>query len=199
MMGVSYTKSALFYCAMNNKLTAKQQRFVEEYLVDLNATQAAIRAGYSEDTAGVIACENLMKPNIQQALDVKRQELAQKTGITTERVLNELAAIGFSRLTDYTFDDYGHVDAAGESIGAVSSIKRKTFCDKEGNQMGVETEIKLWDKVAALDKLGKHLGLFKEDAPKSGDTINNFIKVEFVTPDNANSGGIQRVIPAKKI
>lgn len=183
---------------MTNKLTAKQQRFVKEYLVDLNGTQAAIRAGYSKTGAAVEAVRQLTNAKVASVIDAERQKLSQKTDITTERVLNELAAIGFSRLTDYAIDDYGHVDAAGESIAAVSSIKRKTFCDKEGNQMGVETEIKLWDKVAALDKLGKHLGLFKEEAPR-GDTINNFIKVEFVSPNSPDTGSVQRVISPKKI
>lgn len=185
------------------KLTAKQQRFVEEYLVDLNATQAAIRAGYSKDTAEVIACQNLRKLNIQQAISVKKQEMSLRTGITAERVLQEFAAIGFSNLLDYRFDDYGHIDladgASEDAVKAISKIKRRKIHDKDGNEIGQETEITLWDKVAALDKLGKHLGLWDNETPKGGDTINNFIKVEFVTPDNANSGGIQRVISSKKV
>ena len=69
------------------KLTPKQARFVEEYLVDLNATQAAIRAGYSEQTARVIGHENLTKPDIQKAITERRQEMQQRTAITADRVL----------------------------------------------------------------------------------------------------------------
>jgi phage terminase small subunit len=71
------------------KLTPKQQRFVDEYLTDLNATQAAIRAGYSEKTASVIASENLCKPNIAAAIEKSRQKTANKLEITRERVLQE--------------------------------------------------------------------------------------------------------------
>jgi len=68
-------------------LTAKQQRFVEEYLVDLNATQAAIRAGYSAKTAGQIGEENLKKPEIGAAVASRQQTIAAKLEITQEKVL----------------------------------------------------------------------------------------------------------------
>jgi len=71
------------------KLTAKQQRFVEEYLIDLNATQAAIRAGYSPESAKEIGCENLTKPNIKAAIDKAMAERSRRTGITQDRVLRE--------------------------------------------------------------------------------------------------------------
>ena len=77
------------------KLTPKQARFVEEYLVDLNATQAAIRAGYSEQTARSIGYENLTKPDIQQAIDEARGKQQQRTEITADRVLEEYAKIAF--------------------------------------------------------------------------------------------------------
>ena len=70
-------------------LTALQVRFVEEYLVDLNAKQAAIRAGYSEKTAAVVGCENLTKPNIQAAIAEARLKQQQRTEITADRVLRE--------------------------------------------------------------------------------------------------------------
>lgn len=70
-------------------LTALQVRFVEEYLVDLNAKQAAIRAGYSEKTAAVVGCENLTKPNVQAAIAEARTKQQQRTEITADRVLRE--------------------------------------------------------------------------------------------------------------
>lgn len=70
-------------------LTEKQRRFVEEYLVDLNATQAAIRAGYSQDTAGSIGHENLKKPEIQLALQQARLEQQKRTAITADGALRE--------------------------------------------------------------------------------------------------------------
>lgn len=77
-------------------LTAKQQRFVEEYLVDLNATQAAIRAGYSTDTARQMASENLSKPYIQSAITEARLAQQERTGITADRVLLEIANVAFA-------------------------------------------------------------------------------------------------------
>ena len=75
------------------KLTAKQQRFCDEYLIDLNATQAAIRAGYSEKTAGVIGTENLTKPNIREYVE-KRMAEKEKTLIADQdEVLKYLTAV----------------------------------------------------------------------------------------------------------
>lgn len=78
-------------------MTPKQQRFVEEYLVDLNATQAAIRAGYSAKTAGQIGEQNLKKLEIAAAIAEAKAQQAKRTEITADRVLAELAKIGFAR------------------------------------------------------------------------------------------------------
>ena len=72
---------------MANKLTDKQKMFVKEYLIDLNATQAAIRAGYSESTAKEIGCENLTKPNIAEAIQEAMSERSEKVEIKAEDVL----------------------------------------------------------------------------------------------------------------
>ena len=139
------------------KLTAKQQRFVDEYLIDLNATQAAIRAGYSEKTAFSIGTENLRKPLIQKAIQQRKQAREQRTEITQDRVIQELAAIGFARATDYAKivpgggGDFVSTDELTESQkAAVVSIKE--------TQNG--TEIRLADKLKALELIGKHLGMF---------------------------------------
>jgi phage terminase small subunit len=79
-------------------LTAKQLRFVAEYLVDLNATRAAIRAGYSPKTAGVIGYENLKKPQIAAVIAKAQAQLAERTEVTIETVVAELARLGFARL-----------------------------------------------------------------------------------------------------
>ena len=78
------------------ELTPKQRAFVREYLIDLNATQAAIRAGYSEKAARSVAAENLTKPNIASAIDAAMKLRAERTDITADRVLKELAKIGFA-------------------------------------------------------------------------------------------------------
>lgn len=81
-------------------LTPKQQRFVEEYLVDLNATQAAIRAGYSEKNAGKIGPELLGKTGVSAAIQAAKRRLSERTEITAERILLELAKIGFADASD---------------------------------------------------------------------------------------------------
>ena len=76
-----------------DKLTPKQSMFVIEYLKDLNATQAAIRAGYSEDTARAIGCENLTKPNIAAAIDKQMEYRAQRTLITADYILTSMQEV----------------------------------------------------------------------------------------------------------
>ena len=82
-------------------LTPKQQRFCDEYLIDLNATQAAIRAGYSEKTAYRTGADNLRKPQIEEYIAKRQKELSRSTEITQERVIKELALIAFSNNADY--------------------------------------------------------------------------------------------------
>ena len=85
-------------------MTPKQEQFVREYLIDLNAAQAAIRAGYSVNTARAIGAENLTKPDIQDAIAAAQIERARRTEITSDRVLKELGRIGFADIRRL-FDD----------------------------------------------------------------------------------------------
>lgn len=77
----------------NIQLTDKQKLFVKEYLIDLNATQAAIRSGYSEDTAKQIGSENLSKPYLQEAIQKEMSKRSNKTEITAEYVLNGIKTL----------------------------------------------------------------------------------------------------------
>lgn len=146
-------------------MTKKQKRFVEEYLIDLNATQAAIRAGYSPDTAGSIGAENLKKPEIKNRIDKAMAERSRRTGINQDRVLQELARIGFAKITDVVDPDTAQIrpDASEDDLACIQSIKIKP------NEFGTEREVKLYDKKAALVDLGKHLGLFKDKLELTGD------------------------------
>ena len=87
------------------KLTEKQQRFIDEYLIDLNATQAAIRAGYSVKTAREQASQNLTKLNIQQAISEKMAERSKRTGVNQDRIVLELAKIAFVNAADVIDSD----------------------------------------------------------------------------------------------
>ncbi|MFS8534854.1 MAG: terminase small subunit [Limnochordales bacterium] len=165
------------------KLTPKQQRFVEEYLVDLNATQAAIRAGYSPKTARAIGAENLTKPAIQEAIETAMAERSRRTGITQDRVLRELARIAFVNAPDViNMDDATlRTDASEDDTAAIASVKVKRFPTAEGE--GVEREIRLADKLRALELLGKHLGMFKDAA------VNLNVGVQIVDDLGADDAG----------
>lgn len=146
-------------------MTKKQKRFVEEYLIDLNATQAAIRAGYSPHTAKDIGCENLAKPNIAAAISQAMAERSRRTGINQDRVLQELARIGFAKITDVVDPETAKIksDASDDDLACIQSIKIKP------NEFGTEREVRLYDKKSALVDLGKHLGLFKDKVELNGD------------------------------
>jgi phage terminase small subunit len=145
------------------KLTPKQKTFCDEYLIDLNATQAAIRAGYSPDSAKEIGCENLTKPNIRTYIDKEIANRSKRTGINQDRVIRELARIAFVNANDVINMNEATLkaDATEDDTATIASVKVKTIPTKEGE--GVEREIKLADKLKALELLGKHLGMFKEN------------------------------------
>ena len=140
-------------------MTQKQKRFIEEYLIDLNATQAAIRAGYSPDTAKAIGSENLTKPDIRAQIDRAMAERSKRTGVNAERVVQELAKIAFVNAAEVIDPKTATVkeDALPEDTAAIQSVKVKTF-----------GEIKMADKLKALELLGKHLGMFKDRIELSG-------------------------------
>lgn len=146
-------------------MTKKQKRFVEEYLIDLNATQAAIRAGYSPDTSYSIGQENLKKPEIKAHIDKAMAERSKRTGVNADRVVMELAKIAFINATDVIDPKTATVkeSALPEDTAAIQSVKVKTF-----GEDGLEREIKMADKLKALELLGKHLGMFKDKLELSG-------------------------------
>lgn len=161
-------------------LTAKQQRFVEEYLVDLNATQAAIRAGYSEDTAKEIGYENLTKPHIAEAIQAAMDERAKRTEITADRVLQELAKLGFSNMSDY-YDESGNLIPPHQLPKHLAAAIQEVQEEQVGP--AVKRKYKLSDKRGSLELLGKHLKLFTDKVehggPNGGD-IPLGITVKFV-------------------
>ena len=146
---------------MAKKLTKKQQLFVDEYLIDLNATQAAIRAGYSVDSARDIGCENLTKPNIQQAIAKAMAERSKRTGINQDRVVLELAKIALVKMTDIV-DSQGRIksDASPDDLACIESVKYKDSESDTGSS--VEREVKIASKLKALELLGKHLGMWND-------------------------------------
>lgn len=150
------------------RLTAKQKRFIEEYLIDLNATQAAIRAGYSVESAKEIGCENLTKPNIQQVIEKQMAERSKRTGVNQDRVITELARIAFVNPSDVIDSSDATIKetASEDDLACIQSVKVKISEGEKGSL--TEREIRLNDKIKALEMLGRHLGMFKDKVELEG-------------------------------
>lgn len=180
---------------MADKLTAKQQQFVQEYLLDFNATQAAIRAGYSQKTAQVIGAENLRKPMVAAEIQRLGTKTAAKLEVTRESIMQELAAVGFARATDFVRVETEPTSRlvihplTGEPVsmpGGYQQTVRITDTadlpeDKAAALAGIKQgangiELKLHDKLRALELLGKAVGMFdSREAPVTAE--NNLFEV----------------------
>ena len=143
------------------KLTDKQRRFVDEYLIDLNATQAAIRAGYSAKTADQQGSRMLANVKVKQAVAEKQAQRSKRTGVNQDRVVLELAKVAFAKMTDIV-DSKGIIkeDASPDDLACIESIKYKESDNEYGGS--VEREVKIASKLKALELLGKHLGMWSD-------------------------------------
>ena len=164
------------------RLTDKQRKFCDEYLIDLNATQAAIRAGYSEKTAYRTGADNLRKPQIEEYIAKRQKELSRSTEITQERVIKELALIAFSNNADYAhvvekkmkaevggaLVDVLDEDGKPVMYRTVEPVLTEELTEEQKRALAVikkgrdGLEVKSCDKVKALELLGKHLGIFTD-------------------------------------
>lgn len=156
-------------------LAAKKQAFVREYLVDLNATQAAIRAGYSQRTARAIGAENLTKPDIARAIEVAMAERSRRTEITADRVLQEVAKLAFLDIAG-AFNADGSLKALHEidpdTRAALAGLEVAEITGDEGQIVGRLKKIKLTDKTASLTLLMRHLGMLNDKVKLQGDAEN---------------------------
>lgn len=146
-----------------DKLTLKQKRFADEYIISGNATQSAIKAGYSKKTAGVIAVENLEKPNIKAYIDKRLKELDDKAIAKQEEVLQYLTAV-----------------MRGQSKSAVVVIEGLGEGLSEARLMNKTPDEK--DRIKAAELLGKRYGAFTEKVDISGD-MSLSIEVDYGTED----------------
>lgn len=158
-------------------LTEKQKRFVDEYLIDLNATQAAIRAGYSERTAAEQGARLLINVKVQNEISNQMKDREVRTEITQDMVVRELAAIAFSNGADYSkvvtkqsVDDMGNAveypDVELKNTDELTAQQKKAIARIKQTKFGISVET--CDKVKALELLGKHLGMFKDKIEVSG-------------------------------
>ncbi len=162
----------------------RQEKFCQEYIVDLNQTQAAIRAGYSTKTADVQASRLLTKVKIQARIQELMNKRARRTEITADKVLEEYAKLGFSDVTDYLQVVtervlVGHDKETGEPISDISQfVLMKDTKDISPEKLAAISEVKqnkdgsisfkLHDKRGALDSIARHLGMFVEKREITG-------------------------------
>ncbi|MDD3020935.1 MAG: terminase small subunit [Alphaproteobacteria bacterium] len=177
---------------MANSLTPKQKQFVSEYLIDLNATQAAIRAGYSKKTADVQGVRMLGNVKVQEALNKAMNKREQRTEITQDRVLKELAKIAFSNGSDFakvvtkpvmkqrineTTGEWEEKEVEEQFVeltdtDQLSEDKKAAIAGIKEGKFGIE--VQSCDKVKALELIGKHLGMFKDKVELSGQVNNPY-------------------------
>jgi phage terminase small subunit len=153
-------------------LTARQAMFVSEFLVDGNATAAARAAGYSAKTAKAIGSENLAKPAIAAAIAEARAKRFARNDITAERILAELACVAFFDVRkalnpDGTMKPLSEID--DDTAAAIAGLDLAEIRDSEGTPIGVLKRIKIADKLVALDKLARNLGLLQDKIKLVGD------------------------------
>ncbi len=173
-------------------LTDKQQRFCQEYIIDLNATQAALRANYAAKSVSSfqsIGTSNLSKVVVQtevQRLIAKREE---RTLISADKVVLELAKLAFSNIEEYlTVDEDGDMHLKNfESIeratlAAVESIKVSKV--GTGKNTTTITQFKLCSKLNALEQLGKHLGIYQKDNQQKAQTIFDILAIVGIKTDS---------------
>lgn len=162
-----------------SELTEKQKRFCEEYLIDLNATQAAIRAGYSEETARQIGSENLSKPYIEARIQALKEERSKRTEITADNVLKELAKLAFSNPSNL-YDENGDLKPIHELDYDVAASIQEIQQDQLGSEDApvFRRKYKTADKKSSLELLGKHLKLFTDKIEINDKTVR-IVKKKF--------------------
>lgn len=177
---------------MSRKLTDKQKKFVEEYLIDLNATQAAIRAGYSPNYADRKGHELIENNRVSEAIQSAMAKRSARTEITQDMVLNELAKIAFSNGSDFAkvttkkckrqvwdqeSETYVEKEVDEQFVELIdtdklSPEKKAAIAEISEGKFGIS--VKSCDKVKALELLGKHLGMFKDKVEVNGNINNPF-------------------------
>lgn len=169
--------------AQDKTLTPKQARFVEEYLIDLNATQAATRAGYSAKTAASQGERLLRNVEVAKAIQAAQAARSARTEITQDMVLRELAKIGFSDIrkvvrwgaTELRTTEDKDGEAVTEPYHGLSLVSADDIDDDTAAAISEVSEgrdglkVKLHDKKGALVDIGRHLGMFKDKVEHSGE------------------------------
>ena len=178
--------SALFACVKGGddvKLTPKQMRFVDEWLIDFNGKQAAIRAGYSAKTAEATAARLLRNVKVQAEISRRQKDLQKRTEVSQDRVVKELARIAFANIADYlhvetqtrTKDDGTEVTYQIVMLSETEDLSVDQRAAIAGIKQGANgVEVKLHDKIKALELLGRHIGMFNDKLEVKATVDNPF-------------------------
>lgn len=165
-------------------LTAKQKRFADEYLIDLNATRA-YKASYpkvkKDETAAQAGSRMLRNVKVAEYIQKRMDERAERTEITQDMVLKELARLGFLDARKLFADDGSPLkikEIDDDTAACITGIKVKEIYDKDGVFVGYEKEYKLADKKGPLELLGKHMGMFKDRIELSGSLETEKTKLD---------------------
>ena len=165
------------------KLPPMQDRFVDEWLIDFNGTQAAIRAGYSERSARSIAGRLLTKDNIQREISRRQKDLQKRTEISQDRVVKELARVASADAADYAQvetrivekDDGTEVSYQTVTLKNTAELSPEQRTAIAGIKQGTNgIEVKLCDKLKALELLGRHIGMFSDKLEVKATVDNPF-------------------------
>jgi phage terminase small subunit len=165
----------------NRKLTPKQDAFCQELMVDMNATQAAIRAGFSPRNASRIGAELLGKTHVASFIAAAKAERAAKVEISAERVIREIARAAFLDIGK-VFNEDGSMKLLSEidedTRRAIAGIEVTEIRDKDGVVIGYTKKLKFCDKLTALSQLCRHIGLSdkKVTVKANGDSLNLLIQ-----------------------
>lgn len=155
--------------AEGQHLTARQRRFIREYMVDCNATAAAIRAGYSANCAHQIGYENLRKPEIAAAIKKLQDEARERLALSAEKVLDRYAEIAFTSMADFAYVDangdlrLNFLKANRHQLAAIQELTVETYTEGKGDEAEPvkRVKVKLARRDQALNKLGEHLGIWR--------------------------------------
>lgn len=169
-----------FPCKQELPLNLQQIRFCEEYLIDGKTGAAAFRAGYSFETRHVQGSRLLADPRVKDYLSTRKKKIMSITGITPERIIQELALIGFSNIGDVLTRDENNklvLDLNTIDQDKLNGLGFEFVTDATGKVSLTKVKVSPADKAAALINLGKHMGMFKEKVEHSGHlTLDQLVR-----------------------
>lgn len=155
-------------------MNPRRRRFVHEYLKDLNGTQACIRAGYSSKGANVTGAQLLANPSVKAAVETAIAQRAVRVEATVDEVVRELRRLASVDIRQ-AYDRHGALlpfDKMPEDVSrAIVGVECVEQTDSEGNVTGILKKVKFADKKGPLELLGKHLRMFDEQKPATGDGV----------------------------